>query len=163
MAIWTSGEGREMTKSQCPNPNQNPKPKTQNPMPNAQAPNPNPMPKSRVNRHLFWDLVIGTWDLIGIWNLGAWDFFPINGLPNRSRAHRKNPRSPTLVRPPQFAYSTGPDIRKWLRLVHIASHGFESSGERFPEETYGPDKTDGNARRSRFGAGHGIRRFGLDR
>jgi tryptophan halogenase len=27
---------------------------------------------------LFWVLVIGHWDLIGIWQLGAWDFFTVN-------------------------------------------------------------------------------------
>jgi hypothetical protein len=39
--------------------------------PNDQAPNPK---EEFRRRNVFWDLVIGAWDLIGVWLLGHWDF-----------------------------------------------------------------------------------------
>jgi hypothetical protein len=52
-----------MTKE--PNPNQIPMTKSQT-----------PMEETFGQPIAVWDLVIGFWDLIGIWLLGHWDFFP---------------------------------------------------------------------------------------
>jgi len=41
--------------------------------PNDRVPNPNAR-GNLVRTTTFWNLVIGAWDLIGIWLLGRWDF-----------------------------------------------------------------------------------------
>jgi hypothetical protein len=67
-----------------------PSPKSQSKS-NDQAQNPKPKAKIAAELAPFWELVIGTWDLIGIWNLGAWDFSQSNSPPNMSRAHGVSP------------------------------------------------------------------------
>ncbi len=50
------------------------------PNPNDQAPNPKEEGRSIANLP-FGDLVIGAWDLIGIWRLGHWSFGgPVIGI-----------------------------------------------------------------------------------